>query len=102
MAFAVIQNGGKQYIAEVGKVLTLEKMDVNEGDTITFSMVILTSDGENVEVGTPFLEGKTVTGKVVKNGRADKIRVVHFQSKKRMKRVKGHRQEFTEVEITAV
>ena len=102
MAFAIIQNGGKQYIVEEGKTVSLEKMDVPAGEKVTFSLVVLSSDGTKTDVGTPFLEGKTVEGEVVEEGRADKIRVVHKQSKKRMMRVRGHRQPFTLVKITKI
>lgn len=102
MAFAVIKTGGKQYIAEVGKVLTLEKIDTPEGEVVSFPFVVLYSDENTTEVGSPFLEGRKVEAKVVENGRDDKIRVLHFQSKKRMKKVKGHRQHFTKVEITSL
>jgi large subunit ribosomal protein L21 len=102
MKFAIIQNGGKQYKVEVGTVLQLEKMDAAEGETVKFPFVVLTDTEGSVELGAPYLSGTAVEGKVLEQGRDKKIRVVHKKSKKRMMRVRGHRQPFTKVEITAV
>ncbi len=101
MAFAIIQNGGKQYKVAVGKTVLLEKIDQEEGN-VTFPFVVLTTDGENTVVGEPFISGAVVEGEIVKHGRGDKIRVVHQKSKKRMMKVRGHRQPFTEVLITKI
>ena len=101
-AFAIIDNGGKQYKVSVGSVIELEKLDTPEGETVTFPLVVLTSDGEKATVGTPFIEGASVSGTVLENGRADKVVVIHKQSKKRMLKKRGHRQPFTKVEITSI
>lgn len=102
MKFAIIENGGKQYKVEVGTVVNLEKFEVEAGETVKFPFVVLTADGDATTIGAPYLEGTLVEGKVLEQGRADKIRVVHKKSKKRMSKVRGHRQPFTQVEITAV
>lgn len=102
MAFAIVQTSGKQYKAEVGKKITLEKMEGEIGDTLTLPFVVLTSDGETAEVGTPFLAGKSVSVKIVDQNRADKIRVVHFAAKKRTRKVQGHRQSQTVVEVLSI
>lgn len=102
MKFAIIEDGGKQYKVEVGTVLNLEKKEAETGTEITFPFVVLTTDEDKTEVGTPFLSGITVSGKVLDHGKADKIRVVHKQSKKRMHKARGHRQPFTQVEITSL
>ncbi len=101
MAFAIIQNGGKQYKVSVGEVVLLEKIDQEEG-TVKFPFVVLSTDGENTTVGEPFIKGALVEGEIVEQGRADKIRVVHRKSKKRMMKVRGHRQPFTKVKITKI
>ncbi len=101
MAFAIIQNGGKQYKVSVGEVVSLEKIDQEEGN-ITFPFVVLSTDGENTVIGEPFIKGASVEGEIVEQGRADKIRVVHRKSKKRMMKVRGHRQPFTKVKITKI
>ena len=100
--FAIIETGGKQYRAEKGAVIQIEKLPEEEGKNVTFDRVFLVSDGKMTDVGMPFVEGAKVTGKVVKHDRAKKITVVKFKPKKRHKTVRGHRQNFTEVEITAV
>lgn len=102
MAFAIVQTSGKQYIAEVGKKITLEKMEGNVGDTIVLPMVVMISDGETAEVGAPFLAGKSVSVKILDQNRADKIRVVHFAAKKRTRKVQGHRQSQTIVEVVSL
>lgn len=102
MKFAIIENGGKQYKVAVGTQVNLEKMNGESGDTVKFPFVVLTAEGETTTVGMPYVEGAVVEGKIVEQGRADKIRVVHKKSKKRMSKVRGHRQPFTQVEITAV
>ncbi len=101
MAFAIIQNGGKQYKVSVGEVVSLEKIDQEEGN-VTFPFVVLSTDGETTTVGEPFIKGALVEGEIVEQGRADKIRVVHRKSKKRMMKVRGHRQPFTKVKITKI
>lgn len=100
--FAIIQTGGKQYKVNVGDVVYIEKLDVNEGDTVTFDCVKALSDGENFKVGTPSVEGATVTANVLKNGKAKKIYVLKYKSKKNEKKKIGHRQPYTKVEITAI
>ena len=99
--FAIFETGGKQYRAEKGAVLRVEKLG-EEGKSVTFDRVFLVSDGKTTQVGMPFVEGATVKGKVLKNDRTKKIRVVKFQAKKRHKTVHGHRQHFTDIEITGV
>jgi large subunit ribosomal protein L21 len=101
---AVIETGGKQYIAKPGAVLTLEKLEGEVGSTISFDRVLLASaeDGSNFQVGSPVVSGVTVTGKIVAQGRSKKLRVVKYKRKVRYKRVIGHRQHQTKVEITEV
>lgn len=101
MAFAIIQNGGKQYKVSEGEIVSLEKIDQEDG-SVTFPFVVLLTDGENTTVGEPFIKGAVVEGEIVEQGRADKIRVVHRKSKKRMMKVRGHRQPFTKVKITKI
>ena len=100
--FAIFETGGKQYRAEKGAILRVEKLGEEEGKTVTFDRVFLFFDGKTTQVGTPFVEGVSVKGKVVKNDRAEKIRVVKFQPKKRHKVIHGHRQHFTDIEITGI
>lgn len=98
---AVIFTGGKQYLVEEGQTIKVEKLDAEVGTEVTFDKILLTAkgDGKDVEIGTPFLDGKTVTAKVVDQGREKKVRVVKYKPKIRYKRTIGHRQPYTKVTI---
>ena len=100
--YAIIETGGKQYKVEAGDSLYIEKLEVTEADEITFDKVIAVGKDDGMTVGTPFVEGATVTAKVIKNGKAKKIIVFTYKSKKNEKRKKGHRQPYTKVEISAI
>ena len=100
--YAIIVTGGKQYKVSEGDTLFIEKLDVEENDTVTFDTVLLAGDGENVKVGAPTVEGATVEAKVLKNGKAKKIYVFKMKRKKNERTKKGHRQPFTKVEITKI
>ena len=100
--FAVIKTGGKQYRVQPGDKLKVEKLEVKAGDTITFDQVLLIVDGEAMKLGAPTVAGSTVSGKVVQQGRHDKVIVFKFKSKTRRRTKNTHRQPFTEVEITGI
>ncbi len=102
MAFAIIRTGGKQYRVEPGQTLKIEKIAPNEDGSVVFADVLMKVDGETVMIGEPIVPGASVEGRLVKQGRAKKIIVFRYHSKTRYKKKKGHRQEFTEVEITAI
>lgn len=102
MEFAIIRTGGKQYRVEAGQKLKVEKIKTAADGSVVFDDVLLVSDGKTTKVGTPQVAGAKVEGKLVKQGRAKKIIVFRYHSKTRYKKKKGHRQEFTEVEITAI
>ncbi|HIT86025.1 MAG TPA: 50S ribosomal protein L21 [Candidatus Ornithomonoglobus intestinigallinarum] len=100
--YAVMVTGGKQYKVSEGDVLFVEKLDAEEGASVTFDNVLMTGDGENVKVGAPTVDGASVEAKVVKNGKAKKIYVFKMKRKKNYRRKKGHRQPFTKIEITKI
>ncbi|MCQ2456551.1 MAG: 50S ribosomal protein L21 [Clostridia bacterium] len=100
--FAVIETGGKQYKVNEGDVIFVEKLDVAEGETITFDKVLTVADDNGVKVGTPTIDGASVTAKVVKNGKAKKIYVMTYKPKKNEKRKIGHRQPYTKVQIEKI
>ena len=100
--FAVIKTGGKQYIAEPGKKLKIEKLDAPEGGTVSFDEVLLVSKGKETEVGTPVVKGAKVEAKVVKQARTRKVIVFRYNAKTRYRKKKGHRQHFTEVEVEKI
>ena len=99
---AVIKTGGKQYIVSPGQKIKIEKLDKEEGSEIIFDEVLVLEKGKKVEIGMPLIEGAKVIGKVLSQGKAKKVIVFKYKSKKRYKRKKGHRQPFTEVEITKI
>lgn len=100
--FAVIQTGGKQYIAEPGKTITIEKLEAQENGDVLFDAVLLYDSGKEVEVGTPILKGVVVKGKIAKQGRAKKVIVFHKRHQRGRGIKRGHRQAYTKVEIVAI
>jgi large subunit ribosomal protein L21 len=100
--YAVFRTGGKQYRAAKGDVLRLEKIEADEGATITFDEVLLIGEGADVKVGDPLLSGSTVSGKVLKQGKTRKVSVVKFRRRQNYLRQGSHRQFYTEVEITGI
>lgn len=102
MAFAIIETGGKQYKVRKGDKLFVEKLEGEKGAALTFDKVLLTADKASVVVGTPFVKGAKVGGAVVSQGRDKKKIIFKYSSKARTRRKKGHRQHYTEIEITKV
>ena len=100
--YAIIETGGKQYKVNEGDILFIEKLDVNEGDTVTFDCVKAVSVGTEFKVGAPTVEGAAVTAKVIANGKGKKIYVMKYKSKKNEKKKIGHRQPYTKVQIQSI
>ncbi len=100
--YAIIETGGKQYKVEEGMELYIEKLDVEAGDSVSFDKILLVSKDGKVQVGSPTVANATVTGKVEKHGRGQKIIVFKYKSKKNYKRKQGHRQPFTKVVIEKI
>ena len=100
--YAVIETCGKQYKVTKGDIVLFEKLDVEEGKKVTFDNIVLLSDEGKIEVGTPYVKGAKVEGKVVAHGKGKKIIVFKYKAKKNYKRKQGHRQPYTKVEITAI
>jgi large subunit ribosomal protein L21 len=100
--YAVFKTGGKQYRAVKGDVLKIEKLELEAGEAVSFSEVLMVGEGDSVKVGAPTVSGATVTGKVLSQGRADKVQILKFRRRKHHRKQMGHRQYFTEVEITAI
>jgi len=93
---SIFESGGKQYLVKTGTIIQVEKLAGDAGATITFDKVLF-HDGK---VGKPYIEGSAVTGKVLKQGRGDKIHVLKYRAKSKYRRKIGARQAYTEVEIT--
>ncbi|MDQ0011224.1 large subunit ribosomal protein L21 [Luteibacter jiangsuensis] len=102
MSYAVIKTGGKQYRVMAGEILRVELLPAEVDSTIQFDQVLLVGEGESITVGAPLVAGATVSAKVRAHGRADKIRIVKFRRRKHYKRTQGHRQHYTEIEITGI
>ncbi len=100
--FAICEIAGAQHKVSKGAVLTLEKLDAKEGEKLTTDKVLLKFDGKTVETGTPYLKGAKVEFTVKSQGKGEKIRVFKKQPKKRFQKTIGHRQPYTQVEITAI
>ncbi|NOX68806.1 MAG: 50S ribosomal protein L21 [Gammaproteobacteria bacterium] len=100
--YAVFRSGGKQYRAKAGERLQVEKLDVEEGASVSFDEVLLVGEGSDVKVGSPLLSGTSVTATVLRQGKSRKVPVVKFRRRKNYLRQGTHRQFFTEVEITAI
>ena len=100
--FAIIETGGKQYKVQEGDVIYIEKLDNNEGDSVTFDRVLVVSGKDGLVTGSPVVAGATVSGKVEKQGRAKKIIVYKYKAKKNYRRKQGHRQPYTKVTIEKI
>ncbi len=96
--YAIIETGGKQIRVEEGQAIYIEKLNAEAGETVTFDKVLFVG-GENVKVGSPLVEGATVTGSVEKQGRQKKIIVFKYKAKKNNRKKQGHRQPYTKVII---
>ena len=99
---AVIKTGGKQYVVEPGTKLKIEKLENKEGETITFTEVLMTEDNGKVKIGDPIVNGAEVEGKILKQDKHEKVIVFKYKPKKRYKRKIGHRQPFSEIEILSI
>jgi large subunit ribosomal protein L21 len=102
MTYAIIRTGGLQFRVEPGQTLRIPNLDAEVGSNITFSEVLLGSDGSTVHAGTPLVPGAKVTAQVVRHGRGEKIVVFKFKRRKNYARKLGHRQPFTEVKIQEI
>ena len=100
--FAVIMTGGKQYKVNEGDIIFVEKLNVEEGNEVTFDKVLVVSGNDGIVTGAPYVEGATVTANVVKNGKAKKIYVMKYKAKKNEKKKIGHRQPYTKVQINKI
>lgn len=99
--FAVIETGGKQYKVQKDDIIFVEKLATEKDSTVEFKVLALDSD-DGMKLGTPYVDGATVTGKVLKNGKSPKITILTYKSKKNEKRKMGHRQPYTQVQIESI
>ncbi|HPA25940.1 MAG TPA: 50S ribosomal protein L21 [bacterium] len=104
MKLAVIKTGGKQYLVKEGTVLKIEKLIGEVGSTIKFNEILMLADEKTseVKIGKPLIDGAEVAAKILEQGRAKKIKVVHYKPKTRQHKVYGHRQPFTKIQIEKI
>lgn len=100
--YAVIATGGKQYRVHEGDQIKVEKLDEAPGEKVVFDRVLLLADGEDVSIGTPYVEGGEVTGEVQEHGKGKKIDIIKFKRRKHHMKRMGHRQRYTQVKITRI
>lgn len=99
--YAIIATGGKQYKVAEGDVIKVEKLGVNAGETVTFDQVLAVK-GEELSIGCPTVAGATVTGTVVKEGKAKKVIVYKYKRKSGYHKKNGHRQLYTQIKIEKI
>lgn len=102
MNYAVLQSGGKQYKVSEGSVIEVEKLAAEAGDTIKLDKVLLVANDGDYKVGQPLVSSVTITAKVLEQKQGPKIRVAKFKAKARYRKVQGHRQQLTKLEIVTI
>jgi large subunit ribosomal protein L21 len=100
--YAIFQSGGHQYVAAENDVIRVEKLPLEPQAQVTFDQVLAVRDGEDFKVGAPYVGGAKVTGTVLAQGRGPKIIVFKYKPKKHYKKLRGHRQDYTEVRVTGI
>ena len=100
--YAVIATGGKQYRVTEGQTLKVEKLTADVGASLDMDKVLMVANGDDVKIGKPYVDGGKVTATVKSHGRGEKIRIVKFRRRKHSRKTQGHRQSYTELEITGI
>jgi large subunit ribosomal protein L21 len=100
--YAVIATGGKQYRVTEGQTLKVEKLTADVGASLDIDKVLMVANGDDVKIGKPYVDGGKVTATVKSHGRGEKIRIIKFRRRKHSRKQQGHRQSYTELEITGI
>ena len=100
--YAVVKTGGKQYRVSAGEKLKIEQIPADIGAEIVLDQVLCLANGEELTVGTPLVNGATVTAKVLTHGRGEKLRIFKMRRRKHYRKTQGHRQNYTEIEILGI
>jgi large subunit ribosomal protein L21 len=100
--YAVIKTGGKQYRVAAGEKLKIEQIPADIGADVVLDQVLLVADGDNLKMGRPLVAGASVQAKVLTQGRHDKVRIFKLRRRKHYQKHQGHRQNFTEIQITGI
>ena len=99
---AIVKTGGKQYRVEEGQVVRVERLEAESGQSVTLDEVLFLGGDGSVRVGSPREAGASVVGKVLEHGRGQKIRVFHYKKRKHNRKTRGHRQDFTALQIEKI
>lgn len=102
MKYAIVEHSGRQYLAEEGGRIEVDRLSLEVGKPVEFKEVLLVTDGKVTEVGSPYVSGAKVKGKVVEHDKAKKVRVFKYKPKQRYRKTRGHRQKLTRISIEAV
>lgn len=100
--YAVIKTGGKQYRIQIGEKLKIEQLPVESGSELVIDQVLMVADGDKVSIGTPLVAGAKVNATVLGQGRHDKVRIFKMRRRKHYQKHQGHRQNYTEIQITGI
>ena len=100
--YAVIKTGGKQYRVSEGDTLRVERIPAEEGSAVELDQVLMVGEGDNIQVGTPYLAGGKVTATVKAHGRGEKVKIMKMRRRKHYRKHMGHRQDYTELQINTI
>ena len=100
--YAIVETGGKQFRVSEGDVIRTDLLETEVGSSVTFDRVVLAANGDDVSIGSPLVSGATVTGTVLRQAKDKKILVFRYKSKKRVRKLNGHRQRFAEIRIDKI
>ncbi len=100
--YAVIQTGGKQYRVSEGDTVKVEKLDADQGASVELDKVLMVADGEDIKIGSPYVDGGKVTATVKSHGRGKKVKIIKFRRRKHHMKRQGHRQWYTELQVTGI
>ncbi|MEA2786990.1 MAG: large subunit ribosomal protein [Candidatus Eremiobacteraeota bacterium] len=100
--YAIVETGGKQFRVSEGDVIRTDLIETEVGSSVTFDRIVLASNGDDVSIGSPLVSGATVTGTVLRQAKDKKILVFRYKSKKRVRKLNGHRQRFAEIRIDKI
>lgn len=100
--YAVIKTGGQQFKVEQGTTLKVEKLEIEAGKKVTFEDILMVADGDKIKIGAPLVAKASVEAKVISQGKGKKVHILKFRRRKHSMKQQGHRQLFTEIEITKI
>lgn len=100
--YAVFHSCGKQYRVSKGQIIRLEKLDISTGNTVEFNEIMMIANDNDIQIGSPFVNGRKIVGEVIHHGRHKKVMIIKFHRRKHFRKHQGHRQWFTDVKITGI